>query len=77
MARKVIDCRQMPSENNCTLTISGEEDEVVRAGVLHAVDAHGHKDTPELREMIRGGLQDEGTFAPSSRREPAQPSAAH
>ena len=77
MARKVIDCRQVPSDINCTLTIAGEEDEVVRAGVLHAVDAHGHKDTPELREMIRSGLQDEGGFAPNARREPAQPSAAH
>jgi predicted small metal-binding protein len=41
MARKMVDCRDTPSEKGCTLTISGEEDEVVRAAVLHAVDAHG------------------------------------
>lgn len=59
MARKVADCRQMPSESGCTLTIAGEEDEVVRAATMHAVDVHGHEDTPELREQIRGMLKDE------------------
>ena len=59
MARKVADCRDMPSESNCTLVISGEEDEVVRAAAVHAADLHGHDDTAELREMIRGGLKDE------------------
>ena len=58
MARKMIDCRTMPSDINCTLTIAGEEDEVLDAAVAHAVAKHGHEDTPELREMIRGGLVD-------------------
>jgi predicted small metal-binding protein len=59
MARKMMDCRDMPSEKGCTLTIAGEEDEVVRAAVIHAVDAHGHRDTPEFREEVRRGLKDE------------------
>jgi predicted small metal-binding protein len=59
MARKLADCREMPSESGCTLTIAGEEDEVVRAASIHAIDAHGHDDTPELREQIRGMLKDE------------------
>lgn len=59
MARKVADCREMPSESGCTLMISGEEDEVVRAASEHAVSVHGHEDTPELREQIRGMLKDE------------------
>ena len=58
MARKMIDCRTMPSEKNCSLTIAGTEDEVVEVGVMHAVAQHGHEDTPELREMIRAGLVD-------------------
>jgi hypothetical protein len=58
MARKMIDCRKMPSEADCTLAIAGREDEVLDAAVLHAVAKHGHEDTPELREMIRSGLQD-------------------
>lgn len=57
--RKVVDCRDMPSETNCTLAITGEEDEVVRAAAEHAVSVHGHTDTPELRNMIRSGLKDE------------------
>ena len=58
MARKMVDCRTMPSEINFTLTIAGEEEEVLDAAVMHAVDKHGHANTPELREGIRRGLVD-------------------
>ncbi|MEV4974325.1 DUF1059 domain-containing protein [Streptomyces scopuliridis] len=57
--RKVADCRDFPSETNCTLAISGEEEEVVRAASEHAVSMHGHKSSPELREQIRAALKDE------------------
>ncbi|WP_327292587.1 DUF1059 domain-containing protein [Streptomyces sp. NBC_01198] len=57
--RKVADCRQVPSDTTCTLTISGEEDEVVRAASEHAVSVHGHSDTPDLREEIRSSLKDD------------------
>jgi predicted small metal-binding protein len=57
--RKVADCREFPSESTCTLAISGEEEEVVRAAAEHAASMHGHPDTPELREQIRSGLRDE------------------
>jgi hypothetical protein len=59
MARKVMDCRTMPSESNCSLVIIGETDEVVRAAAVHAADVHGHEDTPEFREELRGSLEDE------------------
>lgn len=59
MSRKMMDCRDTPSESNCTLTIAGEEDEVVRAATQHAVSVHGHQDSPELREMIRTSLKDD------------------
>jgi predicted small metal-binding protein len=62
-ARKFIDCRQFPSETNCSLMISGREDEVLKAAVEHAVSAHGHTDSPELREALRSSLQDERTAA--------------
>jgi predicted small metal-binding protein len=58
MTRKMVDCRTMPSEINCTLTIAGEEEEVLDAAVMHAVAKHGHENTPELREQIRAGLVD-------------------
>ena len=57
--RKSIDCGLYPSEKNCTLKISGTEEEVLEAAVAHAASAHGHENTAELREEIRGLLQDE------------------
>ncbi len=57
--RKVADCRQFPSEKNCTLTIAGTEEEVMTVAVWHAVQSHGHKDTSELRQQIRSMLKDE------------------
>lgn len=57
--RKVSDCRDMPSVNNCTLVISGSEEEVVKVATRHAIEEHGHEDTPALREEIRAGLKDE------------------
>jgi predicted small metal-binding protein len=58
MARKMIDCRSVPNEVGCTLTIAGQEEEVLDAAVAHAVAKHGHEDTPELRDALRAGLQD-------------------
>lgn len=59
MSRKVIDCRDVPGKQDCTLAISGEEEEVIRAGVEHAVSSHGEKDTPSLRKSIRDQLKEE------------------
>jgi predicted small metal-binding protein len=57
--RVFVDCRQIPSESNCTLTIAGEEAEVLRAAVAHAIDVHGHKEDEALREGIRGAMAPE------------------
>ena len=57
--RKSIDCRDYPGEKNCSLKISGTEQEVLDAAVQHAASAHGHKSTPELREQIKSMLKDE------------------
>ncbi len=62
--RKMMDCRDIPSERPCSLVIQGEEDEVVRAAVMHAVDWHGEKDTPQLRDEVRHGLKDAPSNAP-------------
>lgn len=59
MNRKVADCRQVPSVNNCSLTIAGTEDEVMKVAVAHAVADHGHQDTEELRNQIKASLKDE------------------
>jgi predicted small metal-binding protein len=61
MARKYIDCREFPSESNCTVAIAADSDrELVEAAVQHAVAVHGHTDTPELRTQIAALLK-EGT----------------
>lgn len=57
MTRKTIDCREVPNEVGCTLTLTGEEDEVVAAACGHAVAVHGHTDGPELRDAVRAGLR--------------------
>ncbi|HSZ05432.1 MAG TPA: DUF1059 domain-containing protein [Solirubrobacteraceae bacterium] len=59
MPRKYIDCREMPSENGCDLAMAGSDEHVLDAAVIHAVTAHGHQDTPELRDQIKGILKDE------------------
>jgi predicted small metal-binding protein len=57
MARKFIDCREFPSEMQCTVAISADrEDELIEAAVQHAVSVHGEKDTPEFRTEIRKAI---------------------
>jgi predicted small metal-binding protein len=59
MARKYIDCREVPSEMNCSVGIAADtEDELLEAAVQHAVAVHSHEDTPELRSMIRQGMKE-------------------
>lgn len=53
MARMQIDCRQFPSEKNCTVSIAADtQSELLDAAAQHAVAVHGHKDTPELRAQL-------------------------
>jgi hypothetical protein len=59
LMRYMVDCRKQPSDSNCSLTITGERDEVIRAATEHAVSVHAHEDTPELREMIANGMERE------------------
>ena len=54
MTRKYIDCREFPSEMNCTVAISADSDsELLEAAVQHAVSVHRHADSPELRAQFR------------------------
>lgn len=67
MARMMADCRRFESDARCTLTILGEEDEVVRTAAEHAAAVHGHEDTPELREKVRATLEPEAAYVPGAR----------
>jgi predicted small metal-binding protein len=53
MARMVVDCRDYPSEMNCTVAISADtKKELVDAAAQHAVAVHGHQDSPQMREQL-------------------------
>ena len=58
MGRKYIDCRDYPSDTNCTVSISADtEDELLDIAVQHAVRTHGHQDSPEFRAQLRSGIK--------------------
>lgn len=67
MGRMIADCRRFESDNNCSLTIIGQEDEVLTAAAQHAVAAHGHADTPELHSQLRSMLEPEDSYVPGAR----------
>jgi hypothetical protein len=73
MARMMADCRRFPSDSNCSLTIIGEEDEVLEAAAQHAVSVHQHADTPEFREDIRGMLEPEENYSLGERQKEPMP----
>ena len=57
--RYTVDCRKFPSDSNCSLTISGREDELIRAATEHALSVHGHADSKDLRDQIRSMFVEE------------------
>jgi Protein of unknown function (DUF1059) len=73
MGRMMADCRRFPSESNCSLVIIGDEDEVLRAAMEHAVSVHGHEDTPENREQIRDFLEPAGAYVAEGREQEPLP----
>jgi predicted small metal-binding protein len=59
MTRKYIDCRNYPSEMNCTLALAADSDEeLLEAAVQHAVAVHGHQDSPDFRRQLRSLFKD-------------------
>jgi predicted small metal-binding protein len=61
MTRIYVDCREIPSESNCSVAIAADSDqELVEAAVQHAVAVHKHQDTPEFRQQIKQAFH-EGT----------------
>lgn len=65
--RKMADCRRFESDNNCTLTIIGERDEVLEAAAHHAQAAHGHADSPEFRARLSGMLEPAESYEAGAR----------
>jgi hypothetical protein len=59
MGRKFIDCRAVQSAMNGSITIIADtEAELLHAAMQHAVEVHGYRDTPELRDQLRGAIRD-------------------
>ena len=63
MTRKTVDCRVLPTHMHCSVTISGEEDEVLSLAAAHAVTTHGRTDGQALREELRQTMRDEGDLS--------------
>jgi len=58
MARQYVDCREFPSETNCSIAIAADnQQELIEAAVQHAVAVHGHQDTPEFRQQIASAIK--------------------
>jgi len=59
MTRKYVDCREVPSEMNCTVAISADsENELLEAAVQHAVAVHHHQDSQALRGQISKAMKE-------------------
>lgn len=56
-SRKVIDCHLFPAGIPCEFAVSGDEEEILKLAVEHAVESHGYRDTPSLRERLRAMLR--------------------
>lgn len=56
----VANCGDMPSEQNCKIVMMAPEnqrDDLVSAGVKHAITVHGHEDNEELKAGIESMLK--------------------
>lgn len=61
--RVFVDCRDYPSEKNCSLYIAGTADEVLAVATKHAVEAHGHALNDELVTMLKSSMKPEAVHA--------------
>lgn len=56
--RVTIDCRDHP-ENDCAMSFSGPENEVLDIVEYHATTKHGMKQEPGLRDKLRSMMKRE------------------
>lgn len=56
----VGDCGKMPSESNCQLVMlapENQKEDLIAAGVSHAINKHGHQDSEELQKDMESSLE--------------------
>ena len=59
MTRKYIDCREFPSDINCSVAFAADsDDELLETAVQHATTVHKHTDSPEMRTQLKGMFRD-------------------
>jgi predicted small metal-binding protein len=57
MARKYIDCREVPG-SKCSVALSADNDEdLLEIAMLHGVKSHGFTDDAKTRKMIKEAMQ--------------------
>ena len=53
MSRYYIDCRDYPSDINCSVALSADsKEELLEAVVEHGTKIHGYENSAEFREQI-------------------------
>jgi predicted small metal-binding protein len=53
MARYYIDCRDYPSDKNCSVALSADnKEELLEAAIQHGTRVHGYEDTPDFRKQM-------------------------
>ncbi len=56
----VANCGKFPSERGCKLIImapADQREDLIEAAMAHAVDAHGHQASPQLRKDLDNFLE--------------------
>ncbi len=58
MTRYYIDCRDYPSDVNCSVALSANsKEELLQAVLQHGTTVHHYEDTPAFREEIMQGFK--------------------
>jgi hypothetical protein len=52
-------CREMPSDNDCDVMISGSEEHLAEAADAHTITHNGRADTRGLRDEVRETMRTE------------------
>ncbi len=53
MARYYIDCRDYPSDKNCSVALSADsKEELLEAVIEHGTKVHGYEDSADFREQM-------------------------
>jgi hypothetical protein len=55
--RYSLDCREHPSDSNCSLYVEGTREELLPLAIHHVTTVHGHPDDAETRGFIEADMK--------------------